>query len=31
MWVNPNEPIFNQQKHDKTCAKNRKKRKKQKT
>jgi dephospho-CoA kinase len=30
MWVNPKEPVFNQQKHDKTCAKNRKKRKKRK-
>ena len=27
MWVDPNEPVFNQQKHDQTCAKNRKKRK----
>lgn len=29
-WIDPNEPVFNQQKHDKTCAKNRKKRKKRK-
>ncbi len=30
MWINPNEPVFNQKKHDQTCAKNRKKRKKRK-
>jgi len=30
MWVDPNEPVFNQKKHNQTCAKNRKKRKKRK-
>ena len=30
MWIDPNEPVFNQKKHDQTCAKNRKKRKKRK-
>lgn len=29
-WIDPNVPVFNQQKHNKTCAKNRKKRKKRK-
>ena len=30
MWIDPNEPVFNQKNHDQTCAKNRKKRKKRK-
>ena len=30
MWVDPNEPVFNEHKHRQTCAKNRKKRKKRK-
>ena len=30
MWIDPNKPVFNQKKHDQTCAKNRKKRKKRK-
>ena len=30
IWIDPNEPIFNQHKHNQTCAKNRKKRKKRK-
>ncbi len=30
MWIDPNEPVFNEHKHKKTCAKNRKKRKKRK-
>ena len=29
-WIDPNEPVFNHQKHLETCAKNRKKRKKKK-
>lgn len=30
MWIDPNEPIFNEHKYKQTCAKNRKKRKKRK-